>query len=122
MSLFDRIKLWYMAHPFAPITAGLILLISAGFSWIFYNEMSANYTDHAGTVCCLSSSYFVVSERAPPLKMMVVDLDNGRKVEVPVMYKEFFVPYSPNKRVLVRQVKSKSGSHPRFIAVRYLND
>jgi len=121
MSFFDRIKLWFAAHPLAPMFAGVVLILGIGFAWVIKNEVSGSYEDYTGTICCLSDSYYVESERSNPLRMMFVDLDNGRRVEVPVMYREFFVPYSPKARVLVRRVRDKNGPHPRFIAVRYLN-
>ncbi|AQA17970.1 hypothetical protein BST95_06680 [Halioglobus japonicus] len=98
---------------------GVLLLI--GLMWVFTNESRASYSDYKGTVCCLSDSYFVEDGQASPLRMMYVDLDNGQRVEVPIRYRQFFVHYEQHGRILVRRSAKKEGSHPRYMAVRYLD-
>ena len=98
----------------------LSLIVLVGFIYVFVNSSSARYTDHIGTVCCMSEKYYADGDREPALKMMTVDLDDGRRVDVPIRYREFFVSYLRGHRILVRQVRNMKGAHPRFMAVRYL--
>lgn len=121
MSLSERVAIWRADHPFVLPFSILGLLLSLGFVWVVHNESSADYSDYVGTVCCLSDSYYVESERSQPLRMMFVDLDNGSRVEVPIRYQQFFVHYRKNGRILVRHSENKRGPHPRYMAVRYLS-
>ena len=100
--------------PFAILGALLIL----GFGFVIWNSSNAKYSDHVGTVCCLSEKYYVThsGKAATEHKMMKVDLDSGRSVEVPILH----IPYKAGGRVLVREVKGKLGPHLRIYAVRYL--
>ena len=100
----------------------LFSVLGIGFAVVILNSSAARYQDFTGTVCCMADGYFSVGDREPALKMMTIHLDDGRSVDVPIRYKEHFVSYVPKKRVLVRQVKNKKGSHPRFMAVRYLSN
>ncbi|USA41603.1 hypothetical protein NCG89_08725 [Spongiibacter taiwanensis] len=120
ISFVDRLKIWFEDHPLALMATIPILFLMPFFVWHLHNEASARYTEFTGTVCCLSDAYFVESEQSKPLKMMIVDLDIGRRVEVPVMHAQFYVPYHRNGRIIIRRVTNKSGPHPRYIAVRYL--
>ncbi len=97
---------------------GLVLVIGLGF--VIWNSSRAIYIEHEGTVCCLSEAIFVSGrlKSATARKMMTIDLDDGRSVDVPIID----IQYISGRRILVREVQEKIGPHPRFFAVRYLGN
>jgi hypothetical protein len=98
------------------IFVGVLFALGVGF--VFFNSSTVTYQEHTGTVCCLSDSYYVsgAGKGAAEKKMMTIDLDNGRRVDVPIIR----IPYIAGGRILIREVKGKIGPHPRFFAARYL--
>ena len=81
-------------------------------------QIKTKYTEVSGTVCCISERHGVSGVRyiGSPVKMMIVNLDDGRKVDVKIED----VPYVSGKRILLREVRNlETGTH-YFVAVRYL--
>ena len=122
MSLSSYFRLWSYNHPVVIPFLILGVILAAGAILVLRNEVRATYTDHFGTVCCLSDSYFVLSERAPPLRMMYVDLDNGARVEVPLGPGKSLALFQPDARVLVRQTHKAVGPYARYVAIRFASD
>jgi len=91
-------------------------------SVLFFAELKSSFStvhrEYLGTVCCLSEKLYIegAGRRHSPHKMMVVVLDDGRRVDVPILD----VPYIKGKRMIVRETDDGMGT-TKFWAKRYLS-